>query len=273
MIVLENVAKRYGRLTVLKGISMQINPGEFVCITGASGAGKSTLTHILSSAETYSSGSVKIDGIELSDVPAPVLQLYRQRIGIVFQDYKLLPTRTVAENIAFPLEVTGVPRPKIEKRVKELLKEMELTKHKDALPHHLSGGEKARVAIARAIAHKPTILLADEPTGNLDPDHSFEILDLFKAIHKKGTTVILATHDKDLVDALKTRVIRLEDGEIARDSAGTYKKGSKKKLAEEHHGKHKIFAETEVADVKETGTKSSKHKIKIIPVQSRNGDE
>lgn len=222
MIVLEHVTKRYGKLEVLSDISFSIQPNEFVCITGPSGAGKSTLMHMLMGAEEVTDGEVNVDGISLKKVPRKALQTYRRRIGIVFQDYKLLWNRTVRENIAFPLEVCGASDTIIKARTAELIEYMGLELQADTLCHALSGGEKARTAIARAIVHKPMIILADEPTGNLDPRESLKIMKLFKSIHSNGATVVLATHDTLLVNALKTRVIRLEAQNIVRDSVGAY---------------------------------------------------
>lgn len=222
MIVLEHVTKRYGNTEVMSDISFAIQPNEFVCITGPSGAGKSTLIHMLIGAETASTGQITVDGVDLLKVPRHALQMYRRRIGIVFQDYKLLWNRTVRENIAFPLEVCGASDPVIKARTDELLEHMDLKQQADTLCHALSGGEKARTSIARAVVHKPMIILADEPTGNLDPHESLKILKLFKNIHASGATVVLATHDALLVNALKTRVIRLEKQRIVRDSVGAY---------------------------------------------------
>ncbi|MDD5751885.1 MAG: ATP-binding cassette domain-containing protein, partial [Candidatus Peribacteraceae bacterium] len=151
MIILRDVSKTFGEKTALQHVNLQINPGEFVCIVGPSGAGKSTLMHLLLGAEEVTSGGVEVDGVQLKDIPPPVLQLYRRRIGMVFQDYKLLQNRTVAENIAFPLEVCGVGDEEIVSRVRELLTEMQLMEKANALPAALSGGEKARTAIARGI--------------------------------------------------------------------------------------------------------------------------
>lgn len=229
MIVLKNVTKAFSRRKVLDDISITVDPGEFVCLTGSSGAGKSTLMHILAGAETATAGTVEVDGVDLRIVPPMALRIFRRRVGVVFQDYKLLPHKTVAQNIAFPLEVCGATDVQIEGRVNELLKQMKLTKVANSLPRELSGGEQARAAIARAIVHSPYILLADEPTGNLDPAQSLQILKLFKAIHNEGTTVVIATHDSGLVDALNVRVIELEDGSVVRDSPGGYKKTSQKK--------------------------------------------
>lgn len=222
MLSLHDVTKEFGSTKVLDQISLSIGPGEFVCITGPSGAGKTSLLHILAGADKPSRGTVEVDGVNIASVPAPALQLFRRRVGIVFQDYKLLPHLTVAENIAFPLEVCGVAENAIRARTQELLTSMNLTAQAGMLPTRISGGEKARTAIARAIAHKPMILLADEPTGNIDPVQSSAIMTLFKNIHAQGTSVILATHDTGLVDALQTRVIRLDQGRITRDSVGGY---------------------------------------------------
>jgi len=227
MIELKNVSKRYGKIKVLSGISFRIDPGEFVCITGPSGAGKSTLLHLLTGAEDMTKGKIEVDGVDLRLIPPVALQMFRRKLGIVFQDYKLLRNRTVAENIVFPLEVCGVPNAQIEKRVQQVLAMVDLTKHAQTLPDALSGGEKARTAIGRAIVHDPIIILADEPTGNIDPNQSVNIMNLFKKIHDSGTTIVIATHDSGLVDAIKPRVIQLEEGEITRDSIGTYARSQK----------------------------------------------
>ncbi|MDD5469716.1 MAG: ATP-binding cassette domain-containing protein [Candidatus Peribacteraceae bacterium] len=223
MIELTGIQKRFGKNEVLKGISFSVHPGEFVCITGPSGVGKSTLISILIGAEPFDDGSVNIDGAELRDIPPRALQIYRRRIGVVFQDYKLLWNRTVAENIAFPLDICGASPGVTRRRVAEVLRQMNLVQQADVPCHALSGGEKARTAIGRAIAHKPMIILADEPTGNLDPRESMRIMQLFKDIHAQGATILLATHDTIIVDSLNTRVITLEDGLIARDSIGKYR--------------------------------------------------
>ena len=214
-------------MKILSGISLRVDPGEFVCITGPSGAGKSTLLHLLTGAEEITKGKIEVDGVDLRLIPPVALQMFRRKLGIVFQDYKLLRNRTVAENIAFPLEVCGVSDEQIAKRVQTVLEMIDLTKHARTLPDALSGGEKARTAIGRAIVHDPIIILADEPTGNIDPNQSVNIMNLFKKIHDSGTTVVIATHDSGLVDAIKPRVIQLSDGEITRDSIGTYARSQK----------------------------------------------
>ncbi len=223
MIELKNVSKSYGKMAVLTDISFTINPGEFVCITGASGAGKSTLLHLITGAEEVTKGSIEVDGVNLNDVPPSALQIFRRRLGIVFQDYKLLKNRTVAENIAFPLQVCGIADTEIEKRTTAVLTLVDVLKAKDRLVTAISGGEKARTAIGRAVVHDPMIILADEPTGSIDPSQAAKILNLFRQIHSSGTTVILATHDTALVDTLQTRVIELQDGKVVRDSIGGYK--------------------------------------------------
>lgn len=222
MIELKNVSKSYGKNQVLSDISFTVNPGEFVCITGPSGAGKTTLLHLLTGAVGITSGTILIDGVDLKTIPVGALQVFRQRVGIMFQDYKLLKNRTVEENIAFPLEVCGVRDAEIAKRVKTVLTLVALTRKAKSIPASLSGGEKARTAIGRAVVHDPKIILADEPTGNIDPVQTKKVLELLKEIHGSGTTIILATHDTALVDELHTRVIELSEGKITRDSVGKY---------------------------------------------------
>lgn len=263
MIVLKNVSKTYGKTRVLTDVSFRVEPGEFVCIIGPSGAGKTTLISLLIGAEQPTHGSVEIDGVDLKVVPPPAMQMFRRRIGVVFQDYKLLKNRTVAENVAFPLEVCGVPDPVIRRRVPELLKRMEIDGRAKAFPPELSGGEKTRTAIARAIVHSPLILLADEPTGNLDPHQSMEIIKLLKTIHAEGATVILATHDADLVDTLQMRVIRLEEGKVIRDSFGGYEHSKRHQPPEPLNMKHKIFKDAEGVP-----TRLSQKKVKITPIGS-----
>ncbi len=241
MIELKGVSKSFGNANVLTDISFRIEPGEFVCITGPSGAGKSTLLHILTGVKQATKGNIEIDGVDMRLVPPTALQIFRRRLGVVFQDYKLLNNRTVAENISFPLEVCGVPDEEIDTRVRKILHMIDLTKHANTLPPSLSGGEKARTSIGRAIAHDPLIILADEPTGNIDPDQSLQILNLFKKIHASGTTVIIATHDSGLVDALNTRVIELRDGTVIRDSVGGYATSADvKKVTPKATGRRKV---------------------------------
>lgn len=222
MIDFKRVTKAYDGRDAVTDLSFQINPGEFVCLTGPSGAGKSTIVHLLIRAELPTSGVIEVDGADIAKLPPSVLQLYRRRTGVVFQDYKLLPDRTVEENVAFALEVCGEPDDVVASRTAEVLQKLEMTERADAFPHQLSGGEKTRAALARALVHKPSILIADEPTGNIDPLQSMRIVKFLQAIHAEGTTVILATHDKLVVDALGVRVLRLENGKVVRDSVGGY---------------------------------------------------
>lgn len=223
MIIFSHVTKEYDGVVAIDDLSMTIGPGEFVCLTGPSGAGKSSIVNLLIRAENATSGSIEVDGADLTKIPMGILQLYRRKTGVLFQDYKLLPDRTVRENIAFPLEVVGDSDDAITARTDELLTMLKLQERADAFPHQLSGGEKTRTALARALVHRPSILIADEPTGNIDPDQSIEILRILREINASGVTVILATHDKIVVDALKVRVVRLEKGRIVRDSVGLYR--------------------------------------------------
>ncbi len=222
MISFMGVTKEYGGREVLSDLSFTVNPGEFVCITGPSGAGKSTIVHLLIRADIPTKGRIEIDGADLAKLPAQILQLYRRRSGVVFQDYKLLPDRTVEENIAFALEVCGEPDEIVDERTAEMMDRVQLSDRADAFPSELSGGEKTRVALARALVHKPGILIADEPTGNIDPEQSIHILNFLRQVNAEGTTVILATHDKLIVDALNVRVLRIENGKLVRDSVGGY---------------------------------------------------
>lgn len=215
MIELKNVSKDYGHGRVLDGVSLKIEPKECVCIVGPSGAGKSVLLSLLIGAEFPTSGTVTIDGADLRTIPHPALQLFRRKVGIVFQDGKLLSTRTVAENIAFPLEVADLDDDAIEKRVRELLRRMDLVQRKDALPHELSAGEIARTAIARAVAHMPLILIADEPLLHLDATQEENALRLLRELSAASRTVIVLTRDVSLAEALGASVIRLQNGKIA----------------------------------------------------------
>lgn len=271
MIVLKDVSKTFGKLTALSGVSFRIDPKEFVCITGPSGSGKSTLLALIIGAEEPTKGRVEIDGVDLRSVPEPALQFFRRRVGVMFQDYRLIQNRTVAENIAFPLEVCGISDRHIGKRVPELLTRMGLQHRAKALPRELSGGEQARTAIARAIAHSPLVLLADEPTGDLDPEESLELLRLLQEIHAEGTTIVLATHDAVIVDKLKTRVIRLERGTLIRDSVGSYEHESRKHREEPSHGKHKLFTEplAEAAPSEhQSPAKNGHRKVKVTAIGS-----
>ena len=214
MIKFEDVSKSISENQILKSINLTISEGEFISITGHSGAGKSTLVHILIGNIYPDSGRVLVENFEVSALPPKFLQKYRRNIGVVFQDYKLLPDKKIFENVAFPLEVCGEKDSVIYDKVIETLEKVQLVKLADRFPRELSGGEKQRAGIARAIIHDPKILIADEPTGNLDPESSAQIIDLLLKINSEGKTVILATHSIEAVNRIKKRVIKLENGKI-----------------------------------------------------------
>lgn len=217
MIIFDCVVKRYKTKRVLDNVSMSIGIGEFVSIIGPSGAGKSTLVYALIGSEKIQGGNITVDGYRITEMDQKELQYYRRRIGVVFQDFRLLPQKTVYENVAFALEVCGVEKSQIKKRVQEVLTMVGLKDQQKHFPTQLSGGEKQRTAIARALVHDPSLIVADEPTGNLDPKTALEIIKLFQEINKKGISIILTTHNKDLVNFLKKRVIKLEGGRIVGD--------------------------------------------------------
>lgn len=241
MIVLDHVTKKFGNREALSDITFRVDPGEFVCVSGPSGCGKTVLLELLTGATRPTSGIVSIDGADLRKVPAEGLQLYRRRLGIVFQDGKLLPYCTVEENIRYPLEICGAPEGWAKNRVEEVLESMELQKQAKLLPDELSAGDRARVVVARAMVHKPLIILADEPTGSLDPVESTAILQVLRTIHARGTTVVLFTHDMALVDVLQSRVVRLENGKVVRDSVGGYERASRTQPKAAAPASHEFF--------------------------------
>jgi cell division transport system ATP-binding protein len=205
---------------VLHGIDLDLEPGERVAVVGPSGAGKSTLLKLLIRDELATRGDVILDGQDLARLSRRQVPKVRRKIGIVFQDFKLLPTKSVWENVAFALEVTGTPRRRIRPAVDRVLALVGLTAQARQLPSQLSGGEQQRTAIARALVHDPRLIIADEPTGNLDPLISWEILQLLLRINELGVTVLMATHNADVVTALRKRVVALEEGRIIRDEVG-----------------------------------------------------
>jgi len=218
MIKFENVHKRYPNGTeALNGVSFEVATGEFIFLIGASGAGKSTIEKLIWREEKPTSGKVILDGKDLSEMENKEIPYLRRKIGIVFQDYRLLPQKTVFENVAFAMEIIGESQKDINKKVPMVLAIVGLSKKHKAFPSELSGGEQQRVALARAIVNAPSIIIADEPTGNLDPKNSIEIMRLLRAINGKGTTVIITTHDKDMVDTMNKRVIEIKKGVIVRD--------------------------------------------------------
>lgn len=225
MLQLKNVTKQYGKVVALENINLTIRPEEFVCIIGPTGAGKSTLLHVLIGAEKADQGEVTIDGVDLTKLDHHELANYRQKIGILFQDHKLLPKKTVFENVALPLEMTKNHDAYIHARVLEVLYLVGMKDKETCFPHELSGGEKQKVALARAMVAHPSLLIADEPTGNLDPAATEEMLKLFLKINKNGTTVIMVTHNENIVDSLGKRVIAMKNSQIVSDEmAGKYKR-------------------------------------------------
>lgn len=218
MIEFRNVTKVYGKDTVaLERANLEVEAGEFVFLVGASGSGKSTIMRLLIKEMEPTAGSIFVNGTKLSTIPRRRIPRYRRNIGCVFQDFKLLPNMTVFENVAYAMEVTGQKRRSIRSKVPEILEIVGLTGKTDKYPDQLSGGEQQRVSIARAFVSQPPILIADEPTGNLDPETSVGIVQLLNRINRIGTTVIVATHDREMVDSMQKRVVALEDGRIIRD--------------------------------------------------------
>jgi len=218
MIRLQGVTKRHPNgLTALSDVSLSVAEGEFVFLIGPTGAGKSTLLRLLYRAETPTSGHVFVGGRDVTRLPARAVPALRRSLGVVFQDFKILPRKTAYENVAFALQVTGTPPAEIRPRTLAALELVGLEGRKDALPWQLSGGEQQRVSIARALVRRPPLLLADEPTGNLDPRTSWEIIQLLSRINLRGTTVVVATHNKLVVDVLRKRVIELAGGALVRD--------------------------------------------------------
>jgi len=217
MIQLYNVSKKFGANPALQDINLKIGKGEFVFITGPSGAGKTTLLRLIFGSEKPDGGHMLINSINLNRIGRPKLDFLRRKIGFVFQDFKLLSTKTVFENVAIALEVMGQRGRRIRKEAHQALKMVGLSKKERSYPLSLSGGEQQRVAIARAIVKRPMILLADEPTGNLDPDLTAEIMGLFVQIHEEGTTVIVATHSRTLLEAGPYRTVKLNHGRVIED--------------------------------------------------------
>lgn len=225
MIQLQNVTKTYPNgAKALIDVTLKVNKGEFVFLVGPSGAGKSTLTKLLYREEVPSRGQVIFNGKNVVRMRHGEVPYLRRKIGMVFQDFRLLPRKTVAENVSFALEVTGASNKEIKKAVPAVLGMVGLTEKADIFPDHLSGGEQQRVCVARAIVNSPVLLIADEPTGNLDPETSWELMKLFMDINRRGTTIIMATHAWDIVDVMKKRVIEMAGGSIVRDEEeGAYR--------------------------------------------------
>lgn len=222
MIEFVNVTKQFEDAgnVALENVSFKIENGEFVFLVGSSGAGKTTITKLIMRETNVTEGEVYLDGIDVTKLPDKEIPFLRRKMGVVFQDFRLLEDRTVYENVEFAMRVVGASRREIRKRVPEVLNEVGLNYKAKMLPRQLSGGEQQRVALARALVNHPLILIADEPTGNLNPKTAMEIMEIFEEINRMGTTIIMATHAKDIVDEMKKRVIEIQDGKIVRDEVG-----------------------------------------------------
>jgi len=219
LIEIVGVSKNYieNKIHALENVNLKIEKGEFVSIVGPSGAGKSTLVKMLICEETPDAGKILVAGRNIVQLKPAELPYFRRKVGVVFQDFKLLPQKSVYENVSFALEVCEATDEEIRDKVPRILDLVGMLKRKDNLPNELSGGERQRVSIARALVHSPKILIADEPTGNLDPVNAWEIIDLLSRINSRGTIVILATHNKAIVDRLKRRVVLIKNGKIISD--------------------------------------------------------
>ena len=224
MIHMRNVRKVYDTgVVALDGVNVDIKKGEFVFVVGASGAGKSTFIKMLFREELPTSGELLVNGHDVVNMERSEVPYLRRGLGVIFQDYRLLPDKTVFENVAFAMQVIEAPRRTMQRSVNAVLEVVGLRDKYRSFPSQLSGGEQQRVAIARAIVNSPTIVIADEPTGNLDPETSWDIMDIFHRINQAGTTIVMATHDKHIVDTMQRRVIAIEGGRIVRDEArGVY---------------------------------------------------
>jgi cell division transport system ATP-binding protein len=221
MILLDRVTKTYNRNlgAALDRVSIHVEPKEFVIVVGQSGAGKTTLLRLLTREERPTSGKIIIGGIDYDKLKDKDIPLLRRKIGVVFQDFKLLPNKNVFENVAFALEIVGISNREIRHTVPKVLDIVNLKGKEKRMPRELSGGERQRVAIARAIVRQPRILIADEPTGNLDPKHAWDVIKVLEKINRYGTTVLLTTHNQDIVNKLKRRVVTIQNGKIASDRA------------------------------------------------------
>ena len=218
MIEMMNVTKKYNKgITAINNLSIQINDGEFVYVVGPSGAGKSTFIKMMYREEKATKGRIRVGKYDLMKIKDRQIPFLRRYVGVVFQDFKLLQNKTVYENVAYAMEVIEKSPREIKRRVQEVLELVNLKHCVDNFPNELSGGEQQRVAIARAIVNTPGILIADEPTGNLDPDTSMEIMDILERINEQGTTIVMATHNSQIVNEKKHRVIAIENGQIVRD--------------------------------------------------------
>ncbi|NLP30258.1 MAG: cell division ATP-binding protein FtsE [Clostridiales bacterium] len=220
MILFDNVTKTYGSNIGIKDVSVKIDKGDFVFLVGPSGAGKSTFIKLILKEIEADKGRISINGMEVTSLSNRQIPKLRRSTGIVFQDFRLLPKKTVEENVAFAMEILHVSRRMIRRNVPQVLSLVGISSKAKKYPHELSAGEQQRVAIARAVINNPTVLIADEPTGNLDPETAWEIMQLLDHINRRGTTILMVTHAKDIVDRMGKRVIAIENGRIVRDSRG-----------------------------------------------------
>ncbi len=277
MIKLENVTKAYpGGTVAVKDVTIDIAKGEFVFLVGASGSGKSTLIRLIMREELPTNGDLWIAGKHANELPSWKVPYLRRSIGTVFQDFKLLPTKTVYENVAFAMEVTAKHRSVIRNQVPQVLKLVGLSDMADRLPRQLSGGEQQRVAVARAFVNRPLILLADEPTGNLDPATSVGIMRILDRINRTGTTVVMATHDHAIVDAMQRRVVELDRGRVSRDeSRGIYETREAPVIAEsvvEETPRNLADPEPVVSAHEATVEEAAREALGEVPEQSTNGE-
>jgi cell division transport system ATP-binding protein len=219
MIYFDKVTKRYGDTAALEDVTLSVAPKEFLSIVGHSGAGKTTLLKLLLAEERPTDGVVFFESIDINDLPSSALHHYRRKIGMVFQDFRLIPNKTAYENIAFAMEAAGRNDGEIASDVPYILELVNLADKAKHFPDQLSGGEKQRIAIGRAIINQPDLIVADEPTGNLDPINTFEVVEILKKINELGTTVIITTHNKGVIDAIGKRVVTMDRGKLVRDDA------------------------------------------------------
>lgn len=223
MIEFKDVSKTYGNNTGIADVNIRINKGDFVFLVGPSGAGKSTFIRLILKEIEADKGSIKVNGMEITNLSNRMIPKLRRSTGIVFQDFRLLPKKTVFENVAFAMEILHISQRTIRRQVPQVLSLVGISSKADRYPHELSAGEQQRVAIARAIVNNPAVLIADEPTGNLDPDTAWEIMKLLEKINHRGTTIVMVTHAKDIVDRMGKRVVAIDRGRIVRDdSEGAY---------------------------------------------------
>src|SRR3990167_1594823 len=219
MIYFDKVTKRYGDMAALEGVTLSVAPKEFVSIVGHSGAGKTTLLKLLLAEERPSDGSIFYESVDVNDLPSSALHYYRRKIGMVFQEFRLIPNKTAYENIAFAMEAVGRTDDEIAADVPYILELVNLADKAHHFPDQLSGGEKQRIAIGRAIINQPEVIIADEPTGMLDPINTYDVVEILKKINELGTTVIITTHNRGVVDAIGRRVVTMARGKVVRDDA------------------------------------------------------